>query len=44
MGGMAEKIGGPLDKEGMVGKQFTPEGGIGGKVQETLGGSKEKRM
>ena len=41
---MAEKIGGPMDKEGMIGKQFTTEGAIGGKVQEAMGGTKEKRM
>lgn len=41
---MAEKVGGPLDKEGMIGKQFTTEGGIGGNVQNTMGGSKEKKM
>lgn len=41
---MAEKVGGPLDKEGMIGKQFTEEGAIGGRVQETMGGAKEKKM
>lgn len=39
---MAQKIGGPLDKEGMVGKQFTTEGSIGGTVQSALGGTREK--
>ena len=38
IGGTAQKIGGPLDKEGMIGKQFTTEGSIGGKVQEMMGG------
>lgn len=28
-GGTAQEIGGPLDKEGAVGKQFTTEGSIG---------------
>ena len=44
LGGTAEKVGGPFDKEGTIGKQFTTEGGIGGKVQDTLGGTKEKKM
>ncbi|KAI0841116.1 hypothetical protein F5Y06DRAFT_293603 [Hypoxylon sp. FL0890] len=38
IGGTAQKVGGPLDKEGMVGKQFTTEGSIGGSVQSALGG------
>lgn len=42
IGGAAQKIGGPLDKEGMVGKQFTTEGSIGGTVQDMMGG-KSKR-
>lgn len=37
---MAQKIGGPLDKEGMIGKQFTTEGGLGGSVQNSMGGTK----
>jgi hypothetical protein len=28
-GGTAQEIGGPLDKEGAVGKQFTTDGSIG---------------
>ncbi|KAI0187330.1 hypothetical protein EV127DRAFT_149682 [Xylaria flabelliformis] len=40
LGGMAQKIGGPLNKEGMIGKQFTTEGGIGGSVQNSMGGTK----
>ncbi|KAH9886811.1 hypothetical protein F4778DRAFT_786529 [Xylariomycetidae sp. FL2044] len=42
LGGVAQKIGGPLDKEGMVGKQFTPEGSLGGTVQNALGGDKKR--
>jgi hypothetical protein len=38
IGGTAQKIGGPLDKEGMIGKQFTTEGSIGGTVQNLMGG------
>lgn len=41
---MAEKVGGPLDKEGITGKQFTDEGAIDGRVQGNRGGTKEKRM
>jgi len=40
IGGTAQKIGGPLDKDGMIGKQFTTEGSIGGSVQGALGGEK----
>ena len=31
---MAQKVGGPLDKEGMIGKQFNADGGIGGTAQK----------
>jgi len=41
VGGIAQKIGGPLDKEGAIGKQFTTEGAVGGTVQADLGGKKE---
>lgn len=34
---MAQKVGGPLDKQGAVGKQFTEQGSIGGSVQNVLG-------
>ncbi|KAJ9638405.1 hypothetical protein H2201_002671 [Coniosporium apollinis] len=37
IGGMAQAIGGPLDKEGAIGKHFTESGSIGGSVQEHLG-------
>lgn len=40
LGGTAQKIGGPLSADGMVGKHFTEGGAIGGSVQQTLG-SKE---
>lgn len=42
LGGVAQKIGGPLDKDGAIGKQFTTEGSIGGAVQEKLGGVAHK--
>ncbi|ROV92343.1 hypothetical protein VSDG_07297 [Cytospora chrysosperma] len=42
VGGTAQKIGGPLAKDGAIGKQFTAEGGIGGTVQDSLGGIKSK--
>lgn len=41
IGGTAQKIGGPFDKEGMIGKQFTTEGSIGGTVQNNMGGEKK---
>lgn len=34
-------IGGPLDRDGMIGKQFTTDGAIGGTVQSVLGGDKK---
>lgn len=42
VGGMAEKIGGPLSKDGAIGKQFTTDGSVGGNVQSTMGGMKDK--
>lgn len=42
LGGAAQSVGGPFDKEGAIGKQFTTEGGIGGSVQNALGGTKGK--
>lgn len=39
---MAQKVGGPFDKEGAIGKQFTTEGSIGGTVQENMGGKANK--
>ena len=40
IGGTAQKVGGPLDKEGMVGKHFNSDGTIGGMVQENLANKK----
>ena len=37
LGGTAQAIGGPFDKEGAIGKQFTTGGSIGGSVQQHLG-------
>lgn len=42
LGGTAQKIGGPLGKDGAIGKQFTADGSIGGAVQGALGGQKGK--
>ena len=36
LGGTAQKIGGPLDKSGMVGQHFNADGKIGGMVQQNL--------
>ncbi|KAL8284696.1 hypothetical protein RB597_001986 [Gaeumannomyces tritici] len=41
IGGTANKIGGPLAKDGLVGKQFTTEGTIGGTIQSTMGRSEK---
>jgi hypothetical protein len=40
IGGTAQAIGGPLAKDGIIGKQFTTEGSIGGTVQNAAGGTK----
>ena len=40
LGGTAQKIGGPLDKDGAVGKHFNADGKIGGMVQENLANKK----
>lgn len=42
IGGTADKIGGPLAKDGVIGKQFTTEGSIGGTVQNVAGGTSSK--
>lgn len=34
VGGTAQSIGGPLDKEGAIGKHFNADGAIGGTFQE----------
>ncbi|CAD6581279.1 MAG: hypothetical protein ASARMPRED_000569 [Alectoria sarmentosa] len=40
IGGTAQKIGGPLDKEGSIGQHFNSGGMIGGMVQENLANKK----
>ncbi|CAF9907723.1 MAG: hypothetical protein ALECFALPRED_003787 [Alectoria fallacina] len=40
IGGTAQKIGGPLDKEGSIGQHFNSDGKIGGMVQENLANKK----
>ncbi len=40
LGGTAQKVGGPFDKEGMVGKNFNADGKIGGMIQENLANKK----
>lgn len=42
IGGMAQKIGGPLDKDGIIGKQFTSDGALGGTVQNAAGGTSKR--
>ncbi|TVY48705.1 hypothetical protein LOCC1_G001415 [Lachnellula occidentalis] len=37
IGGIGQKVGGPLAKDGMVGEKFNADGAVGGKIQETLG-------
>ena len=41
IGGTAQKVGGPLSKEGFIGKHFTTEGSVGGTVEENMGGTKK---
>ena len=36
IGGTAQKVGGPFDKEGAVGKHFNATGTIGGAVQDKI--------
>ena len=40
IGGTAQKIGGPFDKQGSVGQHFNADGKIGGMVQENLANKK----
>lgn len=40
IGGTAQKIGGPLDKQGAIGQNFNADGKIGGMVQENLANKK----
>ena len=41
LGGTAQKVGGPLDKGGMIGKNFNADGKIGGMIQENLANNKK---
>ena len=41
IGQLGEKVGGPLSSDGVIGKQFTDQGAIGGAIQDTLGGNKQ---
>ncbi|CAJ2503201.1 Uu.00g105950.m01.CDS01 [Anthostomella pinea] len=41
LGGVGQKIGGPLGEGGMISKQFTDKGSIGGSIQNTLGDHKK---
>lgn len=36
IGGTAQKVGGPFDKGGTIGSNFTADGSIGGTVQKTV--------
>lgn len=36
IGGTAQKVGGPFDKDGTIGSNFTTDGAIGGTVQKTV--------
>ncbi len=40
IGGTAQSIGGPLDKQGSIGQHFNADGKIGGMVQENLANKK----
>ena len=37
VGGVGETVGGPLSKEGAIGKHFTDSGAVGGIIHDTLG-------
>lgn len=41
IGGTAQSIGGPFDKQGSVGQHFNADGKIGGMVQENLAANKK---
>jgi hypothetical protein len=41
VGGTAQKVGGPFDKDGAVGSKFKSDGAIGGSVQQELGKGEE---
>ncbi|MCJ1369353.1 hypothetical protein MMC20_000564 [Loxospora ochrophaea] len=40
LGGTAQKVGGPFDKEGSIGQHFNADGAIGGAFQENVAGKK----
>ena len=40
LGGTAQKVGGPFDKQGSVGQHFNANGKIGGMVQKNLAENK----
>ena len=42
LGGTAQKVGGPFDKEGTVGKHFNADGKIGGAVQQKIAENNNK--
>lgn len=44
LGGTAQKIGGPLDAQGVIGRQFTEGGSVGGSIQSMLGGSEKSTV
>ena len=41
VGGTAQKVGGPFDKQGSVGQHFNADGKIGGMVQQNLAENKK---
>ena len=41
LGGTAQAVGGPFDKQGSVGQHFNADGKIGGMVQENLANKKQ---
>lgn len=42
LGAVGEKVGGPLASDGMIGKNFTDKGAIGGTINDTLGNDKKQ--
>jgi hypothetical protein len=42
IGSVGEAVGGPLSSQGMIGKQFTDKGSVGGTIQSALGGKSTK--
>jgi len=41
---MAQKLGGPFDQAGAIGKQFTTGGSIGGLAQQNLAGAEKNGL